>query len=738
MDQEIELTLIADDDLSFLEKELAKIKTPVKSEELVTKTAFKKTAGLRRLEAKQYNPDCVYEIGDLVHKEYDEPLTVSSKGTEHFKGSVVLKVVNKFALPDFNCEMLEVDYTGGGIFRKHFDYMKKSHTQVLLPSNCDGKATHPTILQKENDPRMNELPMTEKDLKKLAKNLKSALLKSDKFFHWNDFWQMEANRIPVTNKEIKKIEKHFEKTPLSTATADLVSHLFDVDKDNELFDIHCLSLNFILEKDYKKKFIYISPEEWGKWFSKETLDSFLTNLPITKSKAKVPALDVTEHEPLSAAPEMPLKIYLTWREVLSGCIKIPKSMNRHFSHSREYTFMDTDGGQKYTVYYFPSSNIFYGLHEYYEKNNVPQGASITIEKKTLTSCHFSLKKSKKKHEVPRLTYDPAKDEISDTGDEVFTFSLPNKIIFLERDTLATLLTLYSQRKNADLKDLLILIFKNFGLEGEALTIHYQRAFHLVDFIKRTSIEDVENVLLNSPEFTQSEKNKGLFLYQLEVEPLEDLELEELSEKPVDAKIAAMVEELEGDILPEIGTVGEIAIPEVPKIIEVIEPKKPAPVEPPVKKRKIKEPPPAKPSRPPRRKKEIDIISPEEKASVEPPKKEKVSKKKKIRIKEEQERAPRRRRGEKRFIEERIELEESEHEALIALKAEEAELESLILPDKPTKEELKEKDKKEELEEYVSEAPASSLFADKLKSALDKTPVKAPDKGKKTKKRRKQA
>jgi hypothetical protein len=443
-------------------------------------------------------------------------------------------------------------------------------------------------------------------------------------------------------------------------------------------------------------------------------------------------MEESQHELLSPAPEMPLKVYLTWREVLSGCIKIPKSMNRHFSQSREYTFTDMDGGHKYVVYYFPSSNTFYGMREFYEKHNVPQGASLTIEKTTPTSCNFSLKKSKKKLEVPKLTYDSERDEISNTGEKVFTFSLPNKIIFLEEETLVSLLTLYSQRKNANLKDLLILIFKNFGLEAEALTIHYQRAFHLIDFLKRTTLEDVENVLLNSGEFTQAEKSKGLFLYQIEEEPLEDIGVEDLIEKPVDAKIAAMVEEIEGDVLPEIGTVGEVAVPEGAKIIEVIEPKKPAPI-------KVKAPPAsAKPARTPRRKKEVEIISPEEKASVEPPKKEKTPKKKKDRIKEEQERSPRRRRGEKRFIEERIELEESEHEALLARKAEEAELEILELPEKPKKDEGKEKVKKEELEEYVSEAPTSSLFADKLKSALGKTPAKTPDKGKKPRKRRKQS
>ena len=135
MEKENENTGITDADLSFLEKELADLTQPVMQAELVKKMAFKKTASQLSLEAKRYDPDCAYEIGDLVYKEYDEPLMVSSKGAEPFKGSVVLKVINKISLPDFNCEMLEVDFNGGGVFRKHIDYMKKTNTQVLLPSN---------------------------------------------------------------------------------------------------------------------------------------------------------------------------------------------------------------------------------------------------------------------------------------------------------------------------------------------------------------------------------------------------------------------------------------------------------------------------------------------------------------------------------------------------------------------------------------------------------------------------
>ena len=195
MEKVNENTQVIDTDLAFLEKELTKTRAPAILDELVKKVAYKKTASQLRLEAKKYDPDCIYEIDDLIYKEYDEPLTVSSKGAEPFKGAVVIKVVNKIALPDFNCEMLEVDYTGGGIFRKHIDYMKKTRTQVLLPSNCDGRGKTAEILQKKDDPRLNELPMTDKDMKKLETSLRSSLSKSSLFFNWGKHWHLEEKRI---------------------------------------------------------------------------------------------------------------------------------------------------------------------------------------------------------------------------------------------------------------------------------------------------------------------------------------------------------------------------------------------------------------------------------------------------------------------------------------------------------------------------------------------------------------
>lgn len=732
MEKVNENTQVIDTDLAFLEKELTKTQTPAILDELVKKVAYKKTASQLRLEAKKYDPECIYEIDDLIYKEYDEPLTVSSKGAEPFKGAVVIKVVNKIALPDFNCEMLEVDYTGGGIFRKHIDYMKKTSTQVLLPSNCDGRGKTAEILQKKDDPRLKELPMTDKDMKKLETSLRSSLSKSSLFFNWGKYWHLEEKRIQIKDKDKKALEKHFQDAQQSSSTADIVSQLFKTPPDDESFELFCLSLNYTLENEYKKKIIFTSPEGWGKWFSKETLDSFLVNLPISKPKAKIPPMEEENIGAISPPQEFPLKLYLTWREVLSGCIKIPKALNRHFTQAREYIFTDSESGQDYTVFYYPSSHVFFGLKEFYEKNNVPQGASLTIEKTDLTHCQFSLKKAKKKLEAPILTYDPAKDRFIDSGTEAFTFSLPNKIIHIERETLKALLDLDSQLKSADLKELLIVIFKNFGLEGEALSLHYQRAFHLVDVIRRTTIEDLESVLFNSPEFSMSEKGKGLFLYRTEEEMEAEIDLEEEKRGLVEKVAAGTLEEKEEETLPEIGTVGEIQIPEGTKVIEVIEPVKKVPAR--VEKPEVAMPADTRkrPMAPPPVKKEKKVIPPRETPPEEPSKKDKLPKRKKEGLKPDLDRPARGKRGVKRILEERIEIEESELEALFARKAGD---EEQVKVEAPVREEIKE-ETKEDYKEYIEEKPSPSIFADKLKIALDKKKDEEPEKPKKPKRRRK--
>jgi hypothetical protein len=170
---------------------------------------------------------------------------------------------------------------------------------------------------------------------------------------------------------------------------------------------------------------------------------------------------------------------------------------------------------------------------------------MTLERKNAVQFNFWLKKSKKKLVVAKLTYDPTTDTFADAG-EAATLALPNKIIYIERETLAKLIALYPQRDNLNLKELLILIFKYFSLPSANHALHYLRAYHLLDVLKKTSQEDVEFTLLNSPEFTKSDKKKGIFCYQ-EAVPAKE--------------VAAAAAEAEG--IPAEAGLEEIAIPEIP-------------------------------------------------------------------------------------------------------------------------------------------------------------------------------
>jgi hypothetical protein len=668
MDKENNLTQVSADNIAFVERELEQTPRPLSLKEIGEKLAFHKTASQRVAEVLKYDPNCKYQVGDLIYKDYDETLTVSSKTVEHFKGAVVLKVINKVFYKSFECEMLEVDYTGGGLFRKYVDYMKKTKTQVLLPSDCEGKGRAPETMEKAEDPRLTELPMTDRDMKNLEKNLRSVLSKSEQFFSWNDQWQLAKNQVAVPEEKVKEVEKYIQETRRSAATEEFVQKFFGLEPSHNLFDITCVSLNAALEKKHKKEFVFVSPLGWGRWHLKTILGSFLEELPLAAPVAKLPEAEATEKPQLSTFHEFPLKIYLTWREVLSGGVRVPKSLNKELSHAREYTFLDAEENKSYPVYYYPSGCFFLGLKEFFLANNIPQGTSLTLERKGPVQFNFWLKKSKKKISVPQLNYNPAEDRFASPGAEAFTFALPNKIIFLEKETLAQLLALNEQREERDLHDLLVLIFQNFGLESDGHSLHFLRAYHLVDVLKQTTQEDVETTLLNSPEFSTSDKKKGIFYYQ---EPRKAIE-EVSPEVAVEAEKVPALEALEE-------AVPEGALPEEEIEREEILPPGPVQVAPTIEKVKIEA----------------------------PPAKEKAVRKKKPKV--EGERGPRPRKSERRVIEERIELAEGEQEALAAVKEKEE-----------AEEEIAAREKKEELKPAAAkEITFGGLFAEKLKTALNK-------------------
>lgn len=688
------LTTVLPDDLRFVRDELAASPRPLSLRELAEKLAFQKTAGQRARDVKKYDPETVYEAGDMLYKEYNEPLTVGSKSVEHFQGAVILTVVAKQPYhPAFRCEMLEVDYPGGGTFRKYIDYMKKTKTQVLLPSNCDRLAKPAEVLDKGSDPRLTELPMTERDLRHLEKALRSGLVKSPDVFSWNDRFQLAAKRVDIPEDKIKDIEAGLASANASAATEDLVRKHFGLEPSHDLFEIHCLSLDAVLDKKHRKDFVLLSDRGWGRWHLKKALNAMPDGLPLAAPMASLPELETLEKPEMSIVASFPIKIYLTWREILSGGIKIPRSLGKELGHGREFAFTDPEENKAYPCIYFPAGNYFLGLGEFYAAKNIPQGTSLTLEKAGPAAFNFWVKKSKKKLASPRLAYDAAADLFVDPGEDVFTFAEPNKIIYIERETLARLLPLAAARDGKDLHELLVLIFKTPGLTGAGRELHFLRAYHLVDLIRHTTQEDVETTLLNSSEFSKSDK-KGIFVYQepYALEPAVEAEAEPGIEGPEEAPAYAP-EAVAFDDLEDEGGLVILSRPSAERAVET----------------EIVPPPPpvARPERP----------SPPERpgpAPAEPgAKKEKPAKKKKP--KAEGDRILRPGKSERRIIEERIVEEESEAEALSAIKEKEEE----------GIETRRERERAEEHKIEAKEAPKfGGFFADVLKSALKKKPGEA--------------
>lgn len=698
MEQEPSLVQVNPDDIAFIEKELAASRKPATTKELAGKLAYHKTAGERTRDVKIYDPDCVYEVGDTIFKEYDEDLTVGAKAHEHFQGAVVLTVVNKAFYKDFGCEMLEVDYTGGGTFRKYVDYMKKVKTQVMLPANEGAAGRTPRIMPQTEDPRLTELPMTERDIKSLERQLRAAMAKSPAFFSWGNWWQLTASQPAITEDRIKAIGADLAAAGASAATTDLVQKHFGLEPSSDLFDLHCLAANRLLETKYKKDFILVQPVGWGKWMLKSVLAALPDGLPLAAPAAVLPPFESGETVPVTPFHDFPLKVYLGWREILSGGVKVPKGFNKELSHAREYVFTDADEKKSYTVYYYPQQSYFLGLKEYFEAAAIPQGTSMTLEKTGPVQFNFWLKKSKKKIQVAKMTYEAKGDLFADDG-EMGTLAMPNKIIYLEREQLKKLAALIPQRTGLDLKGLLILIFKHFSFQSANFSLHYLRAYHLIEVLRRTTQEDVEYTLLNSPEFEKSDKKKGIFYYH---ETPSEIPIEEPEEE---AAAAATAEE---GLLEETGELTSDDFLE--HEFTVLAP--PPPPKPPVihgaeEARAIAE-----------AEAELEAFEEEkkpkaEKAAAPSPKKEKEKKKLSI----ESDRRPKTRKSERRVKEEEIAALESEREALFAEKS--AEDEGLEVPADAAEAEAAASEAARTAGPGPVGAFGGGLFAEKLKVALKK-------------------
>ncbi len=501
----------------FLNNVLSGGKQPVSLQKVVEEFA-KKILEEETLEAvKIYDPDCRYEVGDLLYKEFDEKLRVGRDKFVEFHAGAVLKVVEKKYSKELGCYLIGLEYEGGGPLKEHFKYLARAKVGYYLPSY---ELKECPELPPEKDPRKTEREPSEELLKRCRREILELVEKDKNIYRWGDFLIQASSLKEINDEHIKQVEEYIKGKSSSASTEELVERVLGKSRDSEDFPIWCLSLNRALSSK-KLTFVLVSKKGFGKWNTWLNLVNLEKNLPI-KVKRTLPVFTarsrveietyLREFEKGEKKAEARNKHILTWREVLSGAVKVRKGFRNLLGGEMELKAVSRTG--EYTVYYYPEKNMILGLSGYYRENLVVQASQLFLEWKE-DQFELSLRTEKKPFRAPMLTYNPEDDSFALRDAEVSTEMDVETRAFLSREELQLLLGKINQwRRIRDLTALVRELVKSFGDPQQDFKIHYLKLFHLLDIIHGTPKEDLLKALLGNPEFYQEEGEFGYFKLDL--------------------------------------------------------------------------------------------------------------------------------------------------------------------------------------------------------------------------------
>lgn len=668
---------IEESDIEWIKSLIKEHGSPLSLEEISSHLARKKSALTQGKRVKIFNPEIDYEVGDLIYKYYDEDLKFSREKIEHFKGGVVLRVIEKEKRPE-GFSILRVTYDGTGLFKQYIDFLERTSSHLLIPCGFSGKNEPVEYL--EDDEVLMDAPLDRNYVRKLSKIVEEALRKSEEFVHWNSYFYLKELLENVKDAE-KRTEEYLEKKGGFESTYNLVENLYSVKFTDRKFYSWCISLNCVLESKGKSKLVKISNHDWGKWGLRSFFTSFKENLPISEKPIKIGSLrrnkkDIVRMIWKFYAEERKekvqhLRFYLTWREIFSGALRIHREFQGIFGEEREIILTDQDKRKTYNGFYYPEDGFLLGLDEIYRTYNPIQGSLFFLQKEDYNKYIFSFRKAKKMITAFKCEYDNEQKKIIFTGQPFETHTEINKAILISKDELARITSLWDEGARLEnLNELIHFVFMNFGSPQENYKMYLLKAYHIADIFRNVRKEDFEAVLFGNPEFFSSEEEKGYFYLDLT-----KVGKEEEVQKEIEEEIA-IPEELE--------VIAEEEFIEEPEL----------PVEEPI--------PPEEVFKEPETKMEEEAIAEEEPALPSASELEIYRK-----FKEELKRTKvKGKKGGRKIIEEKIRLEESEKEAEIYIK------ESV---------EEKESEKGEEKEDLskraLKETPKIGIFGAKLSKVL---------------------
>jgi hypothetical protein len=520
-------------EMEFVREFLKGKAQPLEFEDLVYQVALFKTRDDRKSRVKVYDPGCEYQAGDLIYKDYPGQLPVGNKKYIAVDGGVILKVEE--ARNRGGRDEIRLSYEGTSEFRKYTEYLVKQKIELLLPHKDETPCRPAEYITTDIDPRQTQSPLIERDFNLLRKKLTTALNKESAIAFINGKVMLKENLKEIAPEVFTSIREFLKGRQSSESTEFFVENFAKVAPDSRDFAATCFALNFIMTTQYKIDLQQTSGAGWGKWHLISVLYHIRRNSLVSDSNPFLAKASYGDRKNLlqkrkkfeeQIFTEGETRYFLTQREIASGAVRLKPGLYR-FGDAIEFEAMDTVTRKKHILYLYPDENLLLGFDKVFESAKALQGTTLVFEQAAGGEFQFTVKTTKKGAITDRIVYDPGRKLFMANGEKVASTVAPNKSLFLETEVFQTLADRLEEfRKAESYNKLFHKVFLEFGNREKNYEIHILRLYHILDLIAPVDLRTVEEIILSNPEFIPSEKLAGVFYLDsdavLEIEEEEKL------------------------------------------------------------------------------------------------------------------------------------------------------------------------------------------------------------------------
>ena len=498
--------------------EFLKDKTqPLDFADLVYQVALFKTRDDRKSRVKIYDPDCEYQAGDLIYKEYPGQLPVGNKKYISVAEGVILKVEE--ARNRGGRDEIRLSYEGTSEFRRYTEYLLRQKIELLLPHKEAVPCRPAEYISADIDPRRTQSPLIERDFNLLRKKLATALNKETGIAFINDKVLLRKNLRAIAPEVFGAIIDFLKGRQTSESTEFFVENFAKVAAADPDFAATCFALNFVMTTQYKIDLQQTSGDGWGRWHLISSLYHIRRNSLVSEAN---PFLATASYDDRKNLPQKRKKFeeqiftegetryFLTQREVASGAVRLKPGLYR-FGDAMEFAATDSVSHKRHTLYYYPEENLLLGFDKVFESYKALQGTTLVFEQTGAGEFQFSIKTTKKGAITDRIVFDAERKVFLASGEKVASTVAPNKSIFLETEVIQTLAERMGEfRKVESYNKLFHKVFLEFGQREKNYEIHILRLYHILDLISPVDLRTVEDIILCNPEFIPAEKMAGVF------------------------------------------------------------------------------------------------------------------------------------------------------------------------------------------------------------------------------------